>query len=396
MSDLEKALLAIACALPVAISGCASAPSAPPASSIRLAVSANDNKVINVNGVNQIVQNPPPDTVTIVDLGVSPPRVVGEVNAPSSVVGPPQNVAVAPDESFALVAGPVKIHPADPKKTAPDNKLTVIDLKASPPAVIATLEAGMGASGVSINRAGTLALVANRAEGTVSIFTISGKTLTAAGKIQLGDAKSGPSHAAFTPDGKMVLVTRDGDHRISVLSVDGSKIVDTKNYMVGGIRPYAIDISSKGDVAVFVNQGGGQGDIDAINVIDLKMNPPRIVDTISVGQIPEGVAISPDGSYAAVTIQNGSQRRKSHQAFNDFGLVKVFRINGTKLTLAAEAKVGHWGQGVVWSGDGKTLLVQSMIEKELEVLSFDGRELKKTGAIKVNGGPAGIRTAQQK
>ena len=129
-------------------------------------------------------------------------------------------------------------------------------------------------------------------------------------------------------------------------------------------------------------------------VIDLKMGPPRVVDTISVGQIPEGVAISPDGSHVAVTIQNGSQRPKSPQAFNDFGLVKVFRINGTKLTLVVEAKVGHWGQGVVWSRDGKTLLAQSMIEKELEILSFDGKDLKKTGAIKVNGGPEGIRTAQ--
>jgi len=359
----------------------------------QIAVSSNDNKVINVNGVNQIVENPPADTVTIVDLGASPPRVIGEIKAPSSVAGPPQNVAVAPDESFALVAAAVKIDPADPKKTVPDNKLTVIDLKVSPPAVIATLEAGMGASGVSINRAGTLALVANRAEGTVSIYAISGKVLTAAGKIQLGDAKSGPSHAAFTPDGKMVLVTRDGDHRISVLSVNGSKIEDTKQYMVGGIRPYAIDISSKGDVAVLVNQGGGEGDIDTINVIDLKMSPPRIVDTISVGQIPEGVAISPDGSHVAVTIQNGSQRPKSHQAFNDFGMVKVFRINGTKLTLVAEAKVGHWGQGVAWSRDGKTVLAQSMIEKELEVLSFDGKGLAKIGAIKVNGGPEGLRTA---
>lgn len=136
------------------------------------------------------------------------------------------------------------------------------------------------------------------------------------------------------------------------------------------------------------------GDIDTINVIDLKMSPPRIVDTISVGQIPEGVAISPDGSHVAVTIQNGSQRPKSHQAFNDFGLVKVFRIDGTKLTLVAEARVGHWGQGVVWSRDGKTLLAQSMIEKELEILSVDGKDLKKTGAIKVNGGPEGLRTAQ--
>ena len=190
-----------------------------------------------------------------------------------------------------------------------------------------------------------------------------------------------------------MLFRSDGDHRISVLSVNGSKVEDTTQYMVGGIRPYAIDIGPKGDVAVLVNQGGGVGDIDTINVIDLTMSPPRIVDTISVGQIPEGVVISPDGSHVAVTIQNGSARPRPHQAFNDFGLVKVFRLNGTQLTLVAEAKVGHWGQGVAWSRDGKTLLVQSMNEKELEIMSFDGKDLKKTGAIKVDGGPEGIRTA---
>lgn len=362
----------------------------------QIAVSANDNKVVNIGGTNQIVQNPPPDTVTIVDLGVSPPRVVGEVNAPASVVGPPQSVAVAPDEGIALVTAATKISPTDPKKTVPDNKLSVIDLKASPPAVIATLEAGMGAAGVSINPSGTLALVANRSEGTVSIFTISSRSITAAGKIQLGDAKSGPSHVAFLPDGKRALVTRDGDHKVSVLSVDGNKVEDTKRFMVGGIRPYSLEISPKGDVAVFGNQGGGQGDIDVINVVDLKMNPPRIVDTISVGQTPEGVGMSHDGNHVAVTIMNGSQRSPKHQAYNDFGLVKVFRIEGTKLTQVAEARVGHWCQGAVWSKDGKTILIQCMVEKELQVLHFDGKELKRADSIKVNGGPSGIRTAQQR
>jgi hypothetical protein len=48
------------------------------------------------------------------------------------------------------------------------DKLSVIDLKVKPPTVIATLESGLGAAGVSINNAGTLALVANRSEGTYS------------------------------------------------------------------------------------------------------------------------------------------------------------------------------------------------------------------------------------
>src|SRR5262245_40987780 len=113
-----------------------------PAAWAQIAVSANDNQIVNVDGTNQIVENPRPDTATIIDLGVSPPRVLGQLNVPNSVVGPPENVAIGPDESIALVAASTKIDPADPKKTTSDNRLTVIDLKASPPAVIATLEVG--------------------------------------------------------------------------------------------------------------------------------------------------------------------------------------------------------------------------------------------------------------
>jgi DNA-binding beta-propeller fold protein YncE len=361
----------------------------------QIAVSANDNKIVNDDGVNTIVQNPAPDNATIIDLGVSPPKVLGQLDVPGSVVGPPQSVAIAPDESIALVVASTKIDPTDPKKTTNDNKLSVIDLKASPPAVISTIEVGAAPAGVSFSPDGKLVLVANRGDGTVSILTVTGKALTPAGKIALGDSKSGPCHAAFTPDGKKALVTRDGDHRISVLSVDGAKVEDTKVYLVAGIRPYSITISPKGDVAVLTNQGGGQGDTDIISVIDLTKNPPRIVDSLSVGQIPEGTTMSPDGSYVAVTVQNGSARPKTHPAYNDHGLLMVYRIDGAKLTLAAQAKVGGWTQGVVWSKDGKTLLTQSMLAKALDVLSFDGKELKITGSIKVNGGPAGIRTVER-
>jgi DNA-binding beta-propeller fold protein YncE len=359
----------------------------------QIAVSANDNKVINVDGKNTIVQNAPDDTATIIDLGAKPPKVIAELKAPASVVGPPQSVAVSRDESIALVTGAIKIDSADPKKTTANNRVSVIDLKAKPPAVIATLEAGAAPSGLSINPAGTLALVANRNDGTVSIFTITGKTLTPAGKIDFGNPKSGPSHVAFTPDGKHALVTRDGDHRISLLAIDGAKVEDTKKYMVAGFRPYSIGISPKGTVAVLTNQGGGQGDNDLISVVDLKQNPPRIVDTISVEQIPEGATISPDGNYVAVVMQNGSNKPRSHPNYHKGSVLKIFRINGTKLTVAAQAEFGGWGQGVVWSKDGKTLLAQSMLDKALDVFAFDGKKLKKTGTIKVNGGPAGIRTA---
>jgi DNA-binding beta-propeller fold protein YncE len=105
--------------------------------------------------------------------------------------------------------------------------------------------------------------------------------LTAAGKIDLGDPKAGPAALSFTPDGKTALVTRDGDHRISILSIDGSTVTDTKRVMTGGHRPYAVQVSPKGDIAVIGNQGANTGDVMPVNVVDLKGNAPRIVNTVT-------------------------------------------------------------------------------------------------------------------
>jgi DNA-binding beta-propeller fold protein YncE len=363
--------------------------------SAQIVVSDNDNKAVLVDGVNTVPANAAPDTVSIIDLNVSPPKLVAEINVPASVVGPPSSVAVAPDESFAIVTAATKVDPADPKKTVPDNKVTIIDLKTSPPAVVGTVEAGAGAAGLAINRAGNLAIVANRSEGSVSVFTVAGKTLTPSGKIQLGDAKSGPSAVSFSPDGKTALVTRDGDHKISILTVDGTKVEHSKRDLHAGLRPYPLDISSKGDIAATANIGMGGGDADTISLIDLKASPPRVVHTVTVGETPEGLTLSPDGSIAAVILQNSTNKPKASPFYQPFGLVKLFRIEGLKFVPLTEAKIGSWCQGAAWSKDGKTLLVQCMVEKEIHVLSFDGKELKMTGGIKVNGGPSGIRTAER-
>jgi hypothetical protein len=60
-------------------------------------------------------------------------------------------------------------------KDVPDNKLFVIDLTTNPSAQIATVEVGKQPSRLSINKAGNLALVANRADNSISVLSISGK-----------------------------------------------------------------------------------------------------------------------------------------------------------------------------------------------------------------------------
>jgi DNA-binding beta-propeller fold protein YncE len=361
----------------------------------QLAVSSNDNKAVLVDGVNTVPPNARADTVTIIDLNVVPPRVIAEIaNVPGGWSAPPQSVAVAPDESIALVTSSAKIDPANPQRTVFNDVLSVIDLKASPPIVTATLKTGLRPSGVSINRAGTLALVANRAEGTVSVFTIAGKTVTPAGKVELGDAQSEPSLPVFTPDGKTALVTLNNGHRLAVLSVDGAKVEYAKRDIAAGLRPYGLEITPRGDVAIAASIGNGPtGGADTLSVIDMTAKPPRVVDGVFVGVIPEGIAMNPDGSIVAAAVMNGSNLSKSSPYFNDFGILKLYRLTGTKLTFVTEAKIGHWCQGIAWNRQGTTVLVQCAADNTIQVFNFDGRALSAAGSIKTNGSPTGIRTA---
>jgi DNA-binding beta-propeller fold protein YncE len=192
--------------------------------SAELVVSANDGKLALDNGVPLVVQRPQPDTVSVIDLGVRPPAVLGHVPVPTSVVGPPSSIAVTPDESIALVTAGARIDPADPQRLAADNRVSIIDLRARPPAMIGQAQAGAGAAGISVTRDGRLALVANRNEGTVSVFRIEGRALRKLDTVTVGAADSGPSHVAIAPDGRSALVTRDGDHTISLLAIEGEKV----------------------------------------------------------------------------------------------------------------------------------------------------------------------------
>ena len=356
----------------------------------QIAVSANDGKVRLENGVVKTTPNNP-DTVAIIDMVARPPKLLHEIEVPTSIVGPPTSVAISPDRSIALVTANMKLDPADPSKQIPDNRMSIIDLKANPPAVIGTVETGKGPAGVAIGPKGNIALVANREEGTVSVFAIDGKTLTALGKVDFGNPKSGPSGVTITPDGITALVTRDGDNRISVVAIDRDKAEYTKRDMFPGQRPYGIEISAKGDIAVVANIGAGQGDADTVSVIDMKAKPVRVVDTVTVGQTPEGIAMSPDGKWVAVTVMNGSNKPIASPFYNALGLLKLYKVVGKKLIYTSQVETGVWTQGIAFTPDSKTLLIQNKEQKELQVLAIRGGKVVDTRQrIAMKNGGAGI------
>ena len=233
-------------------------------------------------------------------------------------------------------------------------------------------------------------------EGTISVFTIKGKAVAAAGRIDLGAPGSGPCGVIFTPDGRSALVTRNNDSLISVLRVDGTNVEYGKQDIAAGLKPYGLDVTPSGDVALVANIGAGAtGGADTVSVIDLRAAPPRAVEHLTVGPTAEGIAISPDGRYAAVTVMNGSNLPKSSPFFTDFGLVRILGLKGTTLVPVTETRVGHWCQGAGWSADSKTLLIQCAAEREILVFRFDGSKLVPAPSIKVNGGPSGFSTVRR-
>lgn len=362
----------------------------------QIAVSANDHKMYWDNGQTRVAGNPTPDTVTVLDLRASPVRVLGQVNAPATVAGPPQTVAVSPDEAIALVTSGQKLDPNDPGKTVSDNRLSVIDIKTAPPRLLQTIELGAGASGVSFNKAGDLALVANRNEGTVSVLAVKGATVRVLEKITVGTPDSLPSHVVFANNDRLALVTKNKDHQVAVLTVDGLNVKATGQDISVGIRPYAMVAHPNIGMVVVANVGRGTGDADTLSIIDTRRAPARVVATLDIGvETPEGLAISPDGRWMAVVSHAGSTKPPSSPFAATQGKVQLYRINGFEFSKVSEAPIGRWSQGAAFSRDGKVLLVQNMVERQIMVFDLSGQRLVDPGErINLPGGPAALRTAQ--
>ena len=385
---IGAALLALA-----TLVGCA-APSAP-AGKRSLMIVGNDEK-IGWNDAGALVTSPPGrDTVAVIDIGTDPlaPRMVAALPLMNSIFGPPVNLAITPDERLALVANPVNpVEESGAVKQVPDNRLWVIDLEANPPKLIDTVTVGKQPSGLSINRAGTLALVANRGDNSISVLRINGKKVELIDTVAIGEQVA---HVVFTPDGKRALAVKFPGHKVAVLDVVGEKVTYGKYDMPVGLWPYNIDVTPDGKLALTAdngNSGAADGQVDTVSVIDLEQSPPRVVDKVVVGDGPEGIAISPTGQLAVVMLLRGSNAAKSAFFYNRNGSVVAMRIDGKKVTKTNEVEVGGLPEGAVFSDDGRYLYVGNFLTQDVSILRVEGDRLVDTGKrFTLAGHPASMR-----
>lgn len=365
----------------------------------QLAVSINDGKQIRAwDGVPGRV----PDEMAVIDLGASPPKVVGRVAVPVGMIGPPSSAAMTPDGRFAILTASQAVDNAGPEIMVLDDLVSVVDVSnPAQPKVTQTLHAGAGATGVSVNKAGTLALVASTAEETISIFTIAGGQLTLAGKVKM-PIGSRPVDVVFTPDGRSAYVTAQNAGRLFKLSVDGAKVARSDAGVQTGLEPFQA-VTSRDGRYVYVTHLSGR----ALAAGEVRAPGPRtgtvaIVDTttgalaniVDMGIIPEHISVSPDGKYLVAVVVNGSSARPELPNYNAFGFLKVFRIEGSNLVPAGEARTGRWCQGALWTSDSKRIILQCAIDRYISAFRVDGKTVTpETGMIKFTARPGAFASA---
>ena len=360
-------------------------------------VSGNDGKYQRVEGRDTYPDNPKRDTLTLLDASRFPPQVKLQVDIENGIQGPPQAVAITPDASIALIAAPTRYDYAA-KKLLMDTFVQVVDLQASPPAVV-RLDVGSHPQAIAIDRAGHLALV-TCVDGSVAVLGIEGDRVTLQDTLKLAQKRL--AGVSFTHDGRHALVALRDDQGVAVLNVADGHVSDSGLRLSSGVAPYTIDVSSDGKWAVVSDVGlaglpsyAGKlaGDADSVTLIDVSREPFRAVQHVTVPSLPEGVAISPDGKWIGVQAMDGSNLTPDNPGRHARGKVLLFAIRDGQAVKAGEAPGGEAAQGIVFTADSKYLIVQFNVEKQLAFFAVNGGHLRDTGhRIALTGGPSSLRT----
>jgi DNA-binding beta-propeller fold protein YncE len=337
----------------------------------------------------QTYRAPGNDTLVVLDVSdPAHPKLGSPISMSNSVYGPPVNLQITPDGALGLVASSVLPVEKDGKWVAgADNKLHIVDL--STMQKLADVTVGSQPHGLAISRDGKLALLANRASKDVSVLSIEGKTIKVTGAVPLGDAGVA---AAIAPDGKRAFVVKNTTGRVAVLAIDGDKVTyDPALDIPTGANPYNLALTPDGALGFVVNNGV-RGNNASITVFDPRGPHPRVIDTLAIGDGPEGFAMAPDGKSAVVLLLHGSTSGPDEWPYHpNGGAVMIGIENGKARVMPGEAKLGSVPEGIAYSGNSKYVYVGDFTDKLLHIINVSSKGLKETGTMTLSGHPASIR-----
>ena len=156
-----------------------------------------------------------------------------------------------------------------------------------------------------------MALVANRADNSVSVLSVNGTDVKITDTVSLPDSVAHVDvHARRQARARGAFPA----HKVSVLDIAGGKVTYSKIDLPTGQWPYNAVVTPNGKIALTSdngNAGSSDGSVDTTSVIDLEANPPRIIDRVVVGDGPEGLAMQPERRPRRGRILRGSNMKKA-------------------------------------------------------------------------------------
>jgi DNA-binding beta-propeller fold protein YncE len=257
------------------------------------------------DALKQVLDN----KIYVIDLQANPPKLAATLNGGKQ----PSGLSFSPDGKMALVAN------------RGDNSISVLSVSGSEVKLADTVAMPDSVSHVTFTPDGKRALAARFPAHKISLLDIAGEKVTYS-KIDL-PAGQWPYNVAVAPGGNIALTSDNGNAGASDGSVDTASVIDLEanppriiDRVVVGDGPEGLAISPKGDVAVSVILRGSNmknayfyeknGSISVLNI-----DGKKVVKTqdIEVGGLPEAAVFTPDGRYLLV----GNYLTK------DFSILKV-------------------------------------------------------------------------
>ena len=351
----------------------------------RWAISVNDGHSITLpNGKMATGSTYSPDSAVLIGFHGSQPFIGNGIELPGSVQGPPTMAWVSPNSNWAVVTSGAKAGSAPGAPLVPDTRVSVLSIEHGVPKLIQTVEAGLGPSGVAVSNDQKWALVANRVGGTVSVFKVVNKHLVDEKIIDFGKDSS-PTTVEFLPNSQDAVVVLRKRNALALLVREKDGYRAAPNMVSVWSSPNTMDIShASGLIAV----AGMDKVAPGVSILRADQTGLHELYRFPVAPGPEPLHFSPDGRILAVGSVNDSNAHPERK-----GSVSLYHLDEKSATKIAEAPVGHWPQGIIFSPDGHTLIVQNNTDQSLGVYHVEPEALTFERDIPLGVGPSASASA---
>ncbi|OAM89411.1 lactonase family protein [Termitidicoccus mucosus] len=362
----------VACAFIAATFSPAGTPGASAEGLAQAIVIANDDAVIyNSRGESGIRTDAGPGSVTAVVFSGEIPRVATVADIPASLTGAPVSIALHPGRPLVIVTSAMRqVVDAGKAKQEPDNRVSLLRLEDGVLTRIAALEVGSQPSGVSFSPDGSLAYVANRNEGSVSVIEVSENAMKERARVTLAAKEASLAHMQLSPNGTRALATLNNTNEILFMTIDPQGVPVVTQRIKAGKGPYAARFSPDGRVAVVAH-------IWSDEVVFFSVGGGGLHETgrVKTARIPEGIDISRDGEWLAVNCLGGfGVVDTAHPEFGKTGRVYLLQREGDRYVPRDDLPVPDGPQFAVFTPSGKHLAVAGTGSKKLRLFDCaDGR-----------------------